>query len=219
MTTAQKVALVASAQEACGLAPALAAVDLAHSTWYYHRDHVVPYEEKYAHLRPILGAIVRQHPEYGYRRITVELRAVYGYLVNHKVVQRLLRCWGLAWWRPTQPPRPSGIRQMISAAGKQVNLVVRLEPIELFQVAYTDFTELRFADGRQKAYLMPIIGHVCKMAYGWAVGERANTGLALRAWERAKATFQRYAIPYTGMIMHHDQDRSSPAMVGPANCS
>ena len=53
---------------------------------------------------------------------------------------------------------------------------------------------------------MPIIGHVCKMAYGWAVGERANTTLALRAWQRAKATFQRYDIPYAGMIMHHDQD-------------
>jgi hypothetical protein len=26
---------------------------------------------------------------------------------------------------------------------------------------------------------MPIIGHACKMAYGWAIGERANTALAL----------------------------------------
>jgi putative transposase len=204
--TAQKVALVASVQETYGLAPALAAVDLAKSTWYYHRDRSVPYEEKYAHLRPVLETIVRQHPEYGYRRITVELRETYGYPVNHKVVQRLLRCWDLAWLRSTQLPPPSGIRQVILAAGERVNLVARLEQIELFQVAYTDFTELRFADGRRKAYLMPIIGHVCKMAYGWAVGERPNTALALQAWQRAKATFQRYDIPYAGIIMHHDQD-------------
>jgi transposase InsO family protein len=44
------------------------------------------------------------------------------------------------------------------------------------------------------------------MAYGWAVGERANTSLALAAWERAKETFQQHAIHHRGMIIHHDQD-------------
>jgi len=44
------------------------------------------------------------------------------------------------------------------------------------------------------------------MAYGWAVGERANTALALQAWQRAKSTFQEYDIPYVGMIIHHDRD-------------
>ena len=73
-------------------------------------------------------------------------------------------------------------------------------------MAYTDFTELPYADGTRKAYLMPIIGHTCKLAYGWTVGRRANTDLALEAWEAAKATFQQLEIPYTGMIVHHDQD-------------
>ena len=73
-------------------------------------------------------------------------------------------------------------------------------------MAYTDFTELRFADGRRKAYLVPIIGHTCKMAYGWAVGEQANTALALEAWDRAKATFHKHDIVYQGMVVHHDQD-------------
>ena len=44
------------------------------------------------------------------------------------------------------------------------------------------------------------------MAYGWAVGEGANTALALNAWKRAKETFQELNIPYVGMIVHHDQD-------------
>ena len=46
----------------------------------------------------------------------------------------------------------------------------------------------------------------CKMVYGWAVGESRNTALALQAWERAKATFRQYNIPYKEMILHHDQD-------------
>ncbi len=205
MTTGQKVALVEKAREIYGLRAALEAVDLPKSTWYYHQKHKVTYEEKYAHLLPVLQTIAREHPAYGRPRITVELRETHGYHVNHKVVQRLLRLWELRLLRNTRSPKPSSIRQVIIAAGERVNLVAQLEDIRLFEVAYTDFTELPFADGTQKAYLVPIIGHLCKMAYGWAVGERANTVLALKAWQRAKRTFQEYDIPYTEMIIHHDQ--------------
>ncbi len=81
-----------------------------------------------------------------------------------------------------------------------------MEDIEPFQVMYTDFTELRFADGRRKAYLIPILGHATKMVYGWAVGETTDTPLALKAWQRAQDTLQRLGIRYAGMILHQDQD-------------
>jgi len=206
MSTEQKVTLVEDVWETYGLKPALAAVELPKSTWYYHHNHKISYEEKYAHLLPDLKAIAREHPEYGYRRATVELRETYGHCVNHKVVQRLHQLYELRLLRNTRAPKRSGIRQVIVTAGGRVNLVAQLKQIELFEVAHTDFTELPFANGTSKAYLLPIIGHVCKMAYGWAVGESANTALALRAWERAKKTFQEYDIPYVGMIIHHDQD-------------
>jgi putative transposase len=206
MTTGQKVALVESVRDRYGLTPALAAVELPKTTWYYHRKHKVGYAVRYAHLRPYLETIARQHPEYGYRRATVELREGYGQKINHKVVQRLHQLWDLPLLRSTRPPKPSGIRQAIGAAGERVNLVAQLDDIGLFEVAYTDFTELVYADGTRKAYLMPIIGHACKMAYGWAVGQQANTVLALAAWQQAKETFRQHAIPYQGMIDHHDQD-------------
>jgi transposase InsO family protein len=206
MTTEQKVALVESVWREHGLKPALAAVELPKTTWYYHRNQKVSYEDKYAHLRPHLEAIARQHSEYGYRRTTVELRASYDQVVNRKVVQRLHQMWDLPLLRNTRPPKPSGIRRAIVAAGERVNLLAQQEEIRPFAVAYTDFTELLFANGSRKAYLMPIIGHTCKMAYGWAVGERANTALALQAWERAKGTFRQHSIPFKGMIVHHDQD-------------
>jgi transposase InsO family protein len=206
MTTEQKVALVQSVWQEHGLKPALSAVELPKATWYYHRNQKVSYEDKYAHLRSPLEAIARQHSEYGYRRTSVELRENHGQVVNRKVVRRLHKLWDLPLLRNTRPPRFSGIRKAIVAAGERINLVMQREQIRLFEVTYTDFTELRFAGGGRKAYLMPIIGHVCKMAYGWAVGERANTALALEAWERAKKTFQQYGIPYQGMVVHHDQD-------------
>lgn len=206
MRTEQKVALVETVWGTHGLGPALAAVDLPKSTWYYHRNQKVAYEDKYAYLLPDLEDIAHKHPEYGYRRTTVELRETYSRHVNHKVVQRLHQIWDLCLLRNIRVPKPGGVRQAIIASGKRANLVAQLDQIGLFQVAYTDFTELVYADGRRKAYLLPIIGHVCKMAYGWAVGEHADTVLALLAWKRAKATFRQLDISYAGMIVHHDQD-------------
>jgi len=206
MTTEQKVALVEGVWETYGLKPALQAVGLPKSTWYYHQKHKVDYEEKYAYLKPVLEEIALDHPEYGVPRIMPELRDTYDIHLNHKVVERLLGIWELSIVRSAHRPEPSAVQRAITEAGDQANLVAQMDNIGLFQVIYTDFTELSFANGHRKAFLMPIIGHASKMAYGWAVGESADTTLALRAWERAKDTFRRLAIPYSSMIMHHDRD-------------
>lgn len=206
MSTVQKVELVASVVGEYSLSSALAALELPKSTWYYHQREKVDYEEKYAHLRPLLEEIARQHPEYGYRRTTTELHENYRQHVNHKVVQRLHKVWGLALLRTTRAPRPSGIRQIIVAAGDRVNLLAQLEEIEPLDVLHTDFTELRYAGGTQKAYLMPIVGHASKVTFGWAVGESANRTLALAAWARAREALHRLGIDPQGIIMHHDQD-------------
>lgn len=44
------------------------------------------------------------------------------------------------------------------------------------------------------------------MVYRWAVGRCANRALALEAWARAKQTFLAQAIPFQGMVIHHDRD-------------
>lgn len=206
MTTEQKVALVEGAWETYGLKPALAAVDLPKSTWYYRQKHKVDYKEKYAHLLPILEEIATAHPEYGVPRIMPELREEYDVHVNHKVIERLLGTWELSILRSTHHPAPSAVQRAIAEAGERANLVAQMEAIDLFQVTYTDFTELLYANGRRKAFLIPMIGHTSKMAYGWAVGESANTTLALQAWGRAKTRFRQLSIPYAGMIVHHDRD-------------
>jgi putative transposase len=206
MITSQKVKLVASVVGEYSLSSALTTVELPKSTWYYHRRHNVDYGEKHAHLQWMLDEIARQHPEYGYRRTTTELQETYQEQVNHKVVQRLHQLWGLTLMRKTRVPKPSGLRQVIVAAGDRVNILAQLEDIKPLDVLHTDFTELRFAGGTQKAYLMPIIGHVTKLAFGWAVGESANRGLALQAWRRGKEMLRQLGIEPAGMVMHQDQD-------------
>ena len=136
----------------------------------------------------------------------VELRKTYRCNVNHKVVERLLRAWDLRIVHNTRQPRPSGIQQALTEAGQHANLVAQMAEIGLFEVLYTDFTELLFANGDRKAVLMPIVDHRSKMAVGWAVGERANTELALQAWERAKQGLRLLRTSCVGTIMHHDRD-------------
>lgn len=206
MTPEQKVSLVKDARDIYGLNRTLAAVDLAKSTWYYHQNDKIDYEEKYQHLKPILEVIAREHPDYGLPRIMVELREVYGCDVNHKVVERLLRLWDLRILRGARRPTPSGIYKAILEVGDKANLVAQKDGIGLFEVVYTDFTELVYADGHRKAVLMPIIAHTSKLACGWAVGETGDTRLALQAWEGAKRMFRSLGIAWAGMIIHHDRD-------------
>ena len=206
MTSEPKVTLVETAKDTYGLNLTLATIDLPKSTWYYHQKHKVAYEDKYADLFPILEEIVRAHPEYGVPRIMPELCDEHHTDVNHKVVERLLGIWDLSILRSTHRPRPNSVQKVITEAGELANLVVQMDEIGLFQVVYTDFTEILYADGDRKAMLMPIIGHVSKMAFGWAIGQGRNTCLALQAWKRAQETFRQTGISYTGLIVHHDQD-------------
>ncbi len=210
MSITQKVTLVRTAAPEWGLRPALAAVGLARATWYYYQRRRRDYMVKYRHLRRPLEAIARAHPEYGYRRATVELRATWGHDINHKVVQRLHRLWDLPLLRRTHRPRPSGIQQAIASAGRHANLIADKADIEPFAVSYADFTELSYA-GDQKGYLIALVDHATKVVVGWAVGNRKTTEVALQAWERAKQTLVTCAGRWQGMIVHHDQD---PVFVG-----
>lgn len=205
MSVEQKVALAKEARSAVGLAPALAVLELPRSTWYYHQKQRVSYPERYRYLREPLEAIARAHPEYGYRRTTVELREVYGHPVNHKVVQRLHQAWDLPLLRGTRRPRPGGIRQAITAVGTRANLVAGRAVTRPFEVVYADFSELVYADGKRRAHLIPLLDHASKSVLGWAVGERADTVIALQAWQQARHTLAQRGIAMGGMIVHHDQ--------------
>ena len=206
MNSERKVELAGRARSAFGLTSALAALELPRSTWQYHQSHRRGYTEKYADLRAPLEAIARRHPEYGYRRTTPELRETTGRRINRKVVQRLHQAWGLPLIRGTRMPKPSGIRRAITAAGNRINLVSGRQAIRPLEVAYTDFTELLYAGGRRKAYLIPILDHTSKVVLGWAVGERAVTSLALEAWEQAKHGLRARRMDVSAVTIHHDQD-------------
>jgi putative transposase len=201
-----KVELVRSVVGPYPLKAALSVLELARSTWYYRRDGRTSYEEKYARLRSPLEEIARAYPEYGYRRVQTELREAYGEDVNHKVIRRLHQLWNLPLLRSTRPPKPSGVRQAIRAAGKHANLVRGLASIGPLDVLYTDFTELVYAGGRAKAHLIVLLDHLTKLVLGHAVATSANTALARAAWDQAVLRMAALGFTAKGRIVHHDRD-------------
>jgi transposase InsO family protein len=89
-------------------------------------------------------------------------------------------------------------------AGSEINLVQSLERIDDFEVLYTDFTEIRYQKGKTKALWMPIIDHSSKAIVGHALGENANTELAMEAWGKAKSMLKKLSQKIEGIIIHHD---------------
>jgi putative transposase len=179
-------------------------VGLSKSTWHYAQNKR-SYEEKHLPLRKPLLEIARCHPEYGYRRTYSELHDR-GIHVNHKVVERLHKTWDLAVIKRIRKPRPSSIARLLKETGSEINLVAGLSAIDDFEVLVTDFTEIVYRRGRAKAQLMPLVDHASKLVMGYALGETADTKIALEAWRRAKKTLQRYGLKTEGLIVHHDQD-------------
>jgi len=89
----------------------------------------------------------------------------------------------------------------------RVNLVASRGDIGLFEVAYSDSTEVFYANERRKTHLIPIIDHASKMTLEWVVGKHAVMDLALEAWDRTKLALEGQGAKIKGLVVHHDQDQ------------
>ena len=203
--TEEKVDLVEEYKEEYGLNTCLAAIELPKSTWYYQTKEKVVYEEKYKELkRPVLD-VIRGNPGYGYRRILPELHDG-GHTVGEFVLRRMLKGWELELLRTIRKPRLSGPRRYLKQGSKGWNLVSKIEDPKPFEVFYTDFTEIKYANGKKKAYLMPILDHKTKLVVGWEVAERKNTALALGALGMTHSNLEAMGRSLEDCFIHHDQD-------------
>lgn len=201
----EKVELVAKHQEQHGLNGCLEAVGLAKSTWYYRQKRSAP-ERRDDELREVLLAVIEEYPEYGYRRLLPEVNERMDEPVNHKRLRRVLREHELALKRSVPKHKPSPVRRILVQARGHLDLVndgVAPEPLEVLS---TDFTELKYADGSRKAYLMAFVDVAGKLVPGWALSRRADRQLALKAWKQAKETLSLLGRPAAGLVVHSDQD-------------
>jgi len=127
---------------------------LARSTYYYHLKQL-DQPDKNQELKAEIQSIYREHKgNYGYRRVTLELRNR-GFVVNHKKVQRLMKVLGLA--ARIRRKRKYSFYQ--GEIGKKAdNLIQRqFEASKPMEKCYTDVTEFAIPASSQKLYLSPVL--------------------------------------------------------------
>ena len=129
-------------------------IKLARSTYYYHLKQLVQ-SDKDVDVKAEIQSIYTEHKgNYGYRRMTLELRNR-GFVVNHKKVQRLMKVLGLT----ARIRRKRKYSSYQGEVGKKVdNLIQRqFEATKPMQKCYTDVTEFAIPASSQKLYLSPVL--------------------------------------------------------------
>lgn len=129
-------------------------IKLARSTYYYHLKQLGQ-TDKDQDLKAEIQSIYSEHKgNYGYRRVTLELRNR-GYAVNHKRVQGLMKVLDLAA-RIRRKRKYSSYQGEIGK--KAENLIQRqFEAAEPMEKCYTDVTEFAIPASTQKLYLSPVL--------------------------------------------------------------
>jgi transposase InsO family protein len=186
---------------AYGLNRCLSILGVAKSTYYYQLKRDEPLS-KYEHLKTVITKIIKDNPAYGYRRIKPELLDL-GIVINHKPLQRLLKAWGLTLHRKIKPKAQSGIAQILGELGERVNLVRGMSAPRLFEVVFSDITEIRYAQG--KVYLAATLESVSKRILGHSVSRSPDSHLVVGVCRQAKAYLKKLGVDLSGVIFHQDQ--------------
>ena len=111
--------------------------------------------DKNQDLKVEIQAIYNEHKgNYGYRRVTLELRNR-GYTLNHKKLQRMMKVLGLV----ARIRRKRKYSSYQGEIGKKAgNLIQRqFEASRPMEKCYTDVTEFAIPNSTQKLYLSPVL--------------------------------------------------------------
>ena len=129
-------------------------IKLARSTYYYHLKKLNQVDKNQS-IKVEIQAIYDEHKgNYGYRRITFELRNR-GFVVNQKKVQRLMKLLGLS----SQIRRKRKYSSYQGEVGKKADDLIQrqFEASKLMEKCYTDVTEFAIPASSQKLYLSPVL--------------------------------------------------------------
>ena len=172
-------------------------IKLARSTYYYHLKQL-DQSDKDDQVKAEIQLIYTEHKgNYGYRRMTLELRNR-GFVVNHKKVQRLMKVLGLT--APIRRKRKNSSYQ--GEVGKKAdNLIQRqFEATKPMQKCYTDVTEFAIPASSQKLYLSPVLDGFNSEVISYNLSTSPNLQQMKAMLEQAFT-----ANHYENTILHSDQ--------------
>ena len=174
---------------------------LPRSTYYYQlRQLDQPDKDK--ELKDEIQAIYNDYKgNYGYRRITLELRNR-GFTVNHKKVQRLMKVLGLSA-RIRRKRKYSSYQGEIGK--KAANLIQRqFEASRPMEKCYTDVTEFAIPNSTQKLYLSPVLDGFNSEIIAYHLSTSPNLEQVKMMLEQAFTEKH-----YENTILHSDQGYKS----------
>lgn len=173
----------------------LSAAEIPRSTFYYYKNKLES-PDKYQEIKDNIHDIYHKNQgRYGYRRITLVLRQR-GFVINHKTVQRLMRCLGLK-----SMVRIKKYRSYRGEIGKIApNLIQRdFTATKPNQKWTTDITE--FSLFGTKLYLSPILDMYNSEIISYTISERPVLKQVMDMVEQA---FKKHPN-VSGLIFHSDQ--------------
>ena len=172
-------------------------IKLARSTYYYHLKQL-DQSDKDDQVKAEIQSIYTEHKgNYGYRRMTLELRNR-GFVVNHKKVQRLMKALGLT----ARIRRKRKYSSYQGEVGKKAdNLIQRqFEATKPMQKCYTDVTEFAIPASNQKLYLSPVLDGFNSEIISYNLSTSPNLVQMKAMLEQAFT-----ANHYENTILHSDQ--------------
>ena len=170
---------------------------LARSTYYYQLKQLDGFD-KDKELKAEIQSIYYEHKgNYGYRRMTLELRNR-GFMVNHKKVQRLMKVLGLS----ARIRRKRKYSSYQGEVGKKAeNLIQRqFEASKPMEKCYTDVTEFAIPASSQKLYLSPVLDGFNSEIIAYNLSTSPNLAQVKMMLEQAFT--EKY---YEKTILHSDQ--------------
>lgn len=172
LSNREKTTLVDALREEYVLPDLLDRLDLARSSYFYHRSRM-RIADKYAELRRTITDIFESnHRSYGYRRIQALLNRQ-RIFVSEKVVQRLMKQEHLQAARPKRRGYRSYVGEITPAPENIVNRDFHATvPNEKW---LTDISEFHIPAG--KVYLSPMIDCFDGMVISWSIGTSPDAEL------------------------------------------
>ncbi len=183
---------------------------ISKKSYYWSQEPDESLNARYNSLKPLISKIIIDNPAYGYRRIKKALDEKYNVLVNHKLLLKLLRIWGLLLKRKIRKPKQNWIHKVLDYLQLRANILWQMSKKGLinncFQVIVSDVTEITYNGA--KAYLCVHLDHYGKMIYGWHLGSSPDRFIALESFRKAVRKMKKLFSYFPEGIVFH-QDRGS----------
>ncbi len=172
LTNREKTMLVDALRPAHAVKELLAALDLARSSYFYHRGQI-RLGDRYVDVRRTLCKIFERNRRcYGYRRMHASLRRMCISL-SEKVVRRLMKQENLIAATPKRCRYGSCLGEISPAPENLINRDFRSAAPN--QKWLTDITEFQIPAG--KVYLSPIIDCFDGLVVSWSLGTNPDAAL------------------------------------------